>query len=274
MPKQPTITLNDGYATPQLGLGVWQISDADTPAVVRTALAAGYRAFDTARIYGNERGVGEGVRTGGVAREDVFVTSKLWRDDVGYDSALRAVDATMDRLGLEYLDLYLIHWPAPARGQYADAWRALVRLREEGRVRSIGVSNFHIAYLERIIGESGVTPAVNQVCLHPRFQQRPLRAFHAGHGIATTAWAPLGEGRMLSEPAIVAIAARVGRTPAQVILRWHIQNGLIAIPKSSHPGRIAENFAVFDFDLAAADMAAIDALDDPAGRTGPDPANF
>ena len=274
MTDQPTLTLNDGAAMPQLGLGVWQIGDAETPAVVRTAIAAGYRAFDTARIYGNERGVGEGVRGGGVPREDIFVTSKLWRDDVGYDSGLRALDATMARLGLDYLDLYLIHWPAPARGQYADAWRALVELQAQGRVRSIGVSNFHIAYLERIIGESGVTPVVNQVCLHPRFQQRPLRAFHAERGIATIAWAPLGEGRLLAEPAIVAIAARLGRTPAQVILRWHLQSGLIAIPKSSHPGRIAENFAVFDFTLGPPDMAAIDALDDPAGRTGPDPADF
>lgn len=269
-----SLELNDGAVMPRLGLGVWQIADGDTVGVVGAAIAAGYRAIDTAMIYGNERGVGEGVRRSGLPREQLFVTSKLWRDDVGYDSALRAFDASMTRLGLDTLDLYLIHWPAPARDRYLDAWRALIRLREEGRVRSIGVSNFHIAYLERIIGETGVVPAVNQVLAYPGFQQRPLRAFHAQQGIATVAWAPLGEGRALADPVIAALARKHGRTPAQVILRWHLQSGLSPIPKSSNPARIAENIAVFDFALDAADMTAIDALDRPNGRLGPDPADF
>ncbi len=259
---------------PALGLGVWQIPDEDTAAAVQTALAAGYRSIDTAMIYGNERGVGEAVRRSSLPREDIFVTSKLWRDDVGYDSGLRAFDASLARLGLETLDLYLIHWPAPARDQYVAAWKALIRLRSEGRVRSIGVSNFHAAYLDRIIGETGVVPAVNQVLAYPGFQQHALRAVHAAHGIVTVAWAPLGEGRVLGDPAIAAIARKHGRTPAQVILRWHLQSGLVPIPKSSHPGRIAENLAVFDFALDAADMTALAALDRLDGRLGPDPADF
>ncbi|MGV6874017.1 aldo/keto reductase [Pseudochelatococcus sp. B33] len=271
MTEQLYVTLNDGRKIPQVGLGVWRTEQAEAPAAVRKALEVGYRHVDTAAIYGNEEGVGEGLRAAGIAREDIFLTTKLWNGDQGYDSALRAFDASLARLGVEYVDLYLIHWPVPRKDAYVDSWRALIALREQGRARSIGVSNFNIEHLERIIGETGVTPALNQIELHPRFQRTALRAFHATRGIATESWSPLGQGTLLTDPVIAGIAAKHGRTPAQVIIRWHLDNGLVVIPKSVTPARIAENFNVFDFALDAQDLAAIAALDSADGRIGPDP---
>ena len=274
MATQPSISLNDGRAMPQLGLGVWQAPADTTAEVVRTAIAAGYRAIDTAAVYRNEKGVGEGLRACGLARDEVFITTKLWNDSQGSDAALKAFDASLGRLGLDCVDLYLIHWPAPQQDRYVEAWRALVRLREDGRARSIGVSNFSIAHLERIIGETGVSPAVNQIELHPRWQQAELRAAHQRLGIATTSWSPLGQGQLLSDPVVGRIAAKHGKSPAQAIIRWHLDLGLIVIPKSVTPARIAQNFDVFDFKLDAEDLAAMAALDDPKGCIGPDPVTF
>ncbi len=268
---QSLVTLNDGRAMPQLGLGVWQTPQDVAAQVVRTAIEAGYRAVDTAAIYGNERGVGEGLRAGGVGRDALFVTTKVWNDNQGFDATLTAFDKSLGRLGLETVDLYLIHWPAPAKGLYVETWKALVRLKEEGRAKSIGVSNFQPEHLQRIIDETGVVPAVNQVELHPSFQQRPLREFHAKHGIHTESWSPLGQGKQLDDPVVAEIAAKHGRTAAQVVIRWHLDCGLIVIPKSVTPSRIVENFQVFDFKLDAGDLEKLAGLDKPAGRIGPDP---
>ncbi|MET2527012.1 aldo/keto reductase [Ralstonia pseudosolanacearum] len=267
---QPIVTLGDGVRMPQLGLGLWRTPAGETAGLVRTAIEAGYRLVDTAAAYGNERGVGEGVRAAG-AEPAVFVTTKLWNEDQGYDRTLRAFDESLRRLGLPAIDLYLIHWPAPSRGRYVESWRALIRLRDEGRARSIGVSNFGAEHLARIIGETGEAPAVNQIELHPWFQQRALRAFHARHGVRTESWSPLGQGGLLHDLTVREIAARHGKTPAQVVIRWHLDNGLIVIPKSAHPDRIRENIAVFDFCLTPADQAAIAGLDRADGRIGPDP---
>ena len=267
-----SLPLCDGNTIPQLGLGVFQTPPDITASVVKIALAMGYRHIDTAAIYVNEVGVGEALRTSELGREDVFVTTKLWNADQGFDAALKAFDHSVKRLGVDYLDLYLIHWPSPRRDLYVDSWRALARLKEEGRVRSIGVSNFGADHLARIIDETGVTPVLNQIELHPRFQQRALIETHRALGIATQSWSPLGQGRDLSDPVIGTIAARHGRTPAQVIIRWHLDMGLVVIPKSATPGRIAENFDVFGFTLSAEDMAAIAQLDSSEGRLGPDPA--
>jgi 2,5-diketo-D-gluconate reductase A len=272
----PRISLNDGRSIPQVGLGVWQTPQDATAQAVQAALDAGYRHIDTASIYGNETGVGEGIKASAVAREDIFITTKLWNADQGHDSTLKAFDASLQRLGLAYLDLYLIHWPAPAQGKFVDSWKALKRLRDEGRVRSIGVSNFQPEHLARIVGETGVVPVLNQIELHPRFQQRALRAIHAEQGIVTQAWSPLGQGALLKDAVVEAIAKRHAKTPAQVVVRWHIQLGNVVIPKSVNPTRIVENFDVFDFQLDAEDMASINGLDKPDGRIGPDPltANF
>jgi 2,5-diketo-D-gluconate reductase A len=269
--QQPLLTLNDGRTIPQLGLGVWQAPNDKVGEAVRTAVAAGYRLVDTAAIYENEAGVGEGLRSAEVVRGDIFLTTKLWNAAQGYDSTLRAFDESLARLRVDYVDLYLIHWPAPRRDLYVDTWRAFARLRQEGRARSIGVSNFCPEHLDRLVGETGIVPAVNQIELHPRFQQSALRAANAAHGIVTQSWSPLGRGRLLEDPAIVAIAAKHGRTPAQVIIRWHLDNGLAVIPKSVTPARIRENIDVFAFKLDTDDLAAIARLDDPAGRIGPDP---
>lgn len=274
MPSQTHLTLNDGRAIPQVGLGVWQTPADTTADTVAVALDAGYRAVDTAAVYRNEKGVGEGVRRSGLARDEVFITTKLWNENQGFDAALTAFDKSLGRLGLDFVDLYLIHWPAPTQDLYLDSWKALVRLKAEGRAKSIGVSNFAIPHLERIIGETGVTPAVNQIELHPRFQQAELRAFHASRGVLTESWSPLGQGKTLDDPTLVAIAQRHAKTAAQVVIRWHVQLGLIVIPKSVTPSRIAENLDVFDFVLDAEDMAAIAALDQAGGRIGPDPAAF
>jgi 2,5-diketo-D-gluconate reductase A len=271
MTDQPTITFLDGRSIPQIGLGVWQTPNDVAVEAVKTALDAGYRHVDTAAIYGNEQGVGEGMRASGLAREDIFLTTKLWNDAQGFDATLRAFDESLDKLGTDYVDLYLIHWPAPKRGLYVETWKAFIRLQEEGRVRSIGVSNFYPEHLERIIGETGVTPVINQVELHPDFQQRSLRDVHGRLGIKTQSWSPLGQGHLLTDPVIGDIAARLGRSPAQIIIRWHLENGLVVIPKSVTPSRIVENFKVFDFRLSADDKAALNALDEPGNRVGPDP---
>lgn len=270
----PRLALNDGRMIPQLGYGVWQTPPEETARVVGLAIAAGYRSIDTAPIYYNEAGVGEGVRASAVNRSELFVTSKLWNSDQSYDRALAAFDRSLAALGLAYLDLFLIHWPAPSQGLYVQAWKALIRLREEGRVRSIGVSNFNPDHLERIIGETGVTPVINQVELHPRFQQAAVRAAGERVGMLTECWSPLGRGRLMQDPTLAAIALKHRRTVPQVILRWHLQLGLVVIPKSVTPGRIVENFALFDFALEEADMAAIARLDSPGGRVGPDPARM
>jgi 2,5-diketo-D-gluconate reductase A len=269
---QPFVTLNDGRTMPQLGLGVWRTPQEVAAEVVKTALQAGYRSVDTAAIYGNERGVGEGLKAAGVARDEIFLTTKVWNDNQGFDATLAAFDKSLGRLGLESVDLYLIHWPAPKKDLYVETWKALVRLKEEGRAKSIGVSNFGPEHLQRVIDETGVVPAVNQVELHPSFQQRALRDVHASHGIHTESWSPLGQGKQLEDPVVAEIAGKHGRTPAQVVIRWHLDSGLIVIPKSVTPSRIAENFAVFDFKLDAGDMDRLASLDTIAGRIGPDPA--
>ncbi|MFF9359961.1 aldo/keto reductase [Streptomyces griseoluteus] len=272
--KVPPIILNNGVEMPQLGFGVWQVPDDEAEHAVTTALEAGYRSIDTAAIYGNEEGTGKAIAASGVPREDLFVTTKLWNSDQGYDSTLRAFDTSLEKLGLDYLDLYLIHWPLPARDNYLDTYKAFEKLYSDGRVRAIGVSNFLPEHLERLIAETSVVPAVNQIELHPQLQQRAAREFDAEHGIATEAWSPLGQGKGLLEvPAIVAIARKHGRTPAQVVLRWHIQLGNIVIPKSVTPSRIKENIQVFDFSLDDEDLAAIGALNEDK-RLGPDPATF
>ena len=271
MTDQPSLSLNDGHAMPQFGLGVWQMAEDETDRLVGQAIQAGYRAVDTAKIYGNEAGVGRAVRD---TEETIFVTTKLWNADQGYDKALRAFDQSFQTLGLDWIDLYLIHWPVPQAELYTETWKALVRLKEEGRVRSIGVSNFTIETLERIIDDTGVVLAVNQIECHPTFQQVELRAWHEANGIATTSWSPLGRGAELKDPVIAAVAEKHGRTPAQVTLRWHLDNGLIAIPKSASPQRQQENLQTLDFRLDEEDLKRMAALDSPDGRTGPDPATF
>ncbi len=272
--KVPHITLNNGVAMPQLGYGVWQVPDDEAFTAVGNALEAGYRSIDTAAIYGNEEGTGKALAASGIARDELFVTTKLWNDAQGYDSTLRAFDESLNKLGLEYIDLYLIHWPLPAQGTFVDTYRAFEKIYEEGRAKAIGVSNFQPAHLERLLGETSVVPAVNQIELHPRLQQSEARAFHAQHGIATEAWSPLGQGKdLLTDATVTRLAEKHGRTPAQIVLRWHLQLGNVAIPKSVTPSRIKENIDIFGFELDDADMAAIAALDSGT-RLGPDPDTF
>jgi diketogulonate reductase-like aldo/keto reductase len=269
-----TITLNNGVTMPQLGFGVFQVSKEDTYDTVSEALRVGYRSIDTAAAYRNEEPVGRAIAESGIPRDELFVTTKLWNDDQGYDEAFRAFDASAERLGLDRLDLYLIHWPAPKQDRYVDTWRALGKLYADGRVRAIGVSNFQPAHLERVVEATGAVPAVNQVELHPWLQQAELRAFHVRHGIATEAWSPLAQGgELLSDQVVTDIAAKHGRTPAQVVLRWHLQLDNVVIPKSATPRRIAENFAVFDFELDAEDLRRIAEMD-RGRRIGPDPDTF
>ncbi|KQZ09221.1 hypothetical protein ASD23_13140 [Agromyces sp. Root1464] len=269
----PAITLNNGVRMPQLGFGVYQVPDDETTSAVATALDAGYRSIDTAAIYGNEAGVGRAIADAGIARDDLFITTKIWNSDQGYDRALRAFDDSLAKLGLEQLDLSLIHWPTPERGLYLDTWRALERLYADGRVRAIGVSNFEPEHLDRLLASSTVVPAVNQVELHPALQNRATVAANERHGIVTEAWSPLAQGAVLGEASVVDVAARHGVTPAQVVLRWHLQQGRVVIPKSVTPSRIAENLDVFGFELAADELAVIDMLERD-GRTGPHPAEF
>ncbi|WP_433858977.1 aldo/keto reductase [Streptomyces kronopolitis] len=274
MSKVPSITLNNGIEMPQLGYGVWQIEDDQAFTAVGQALEAGYRSIDTAAIYGNEEGTGKALAASGLPREELFVTTKLWNGDQGHDATLRAFDTSLSKLGLEYVDLYLIHWPLPSRDTYVDTYRALEKIQAGGRARAIGVSNFLPGHLERLLGETSVVPAVNQIELHPQFQQAESRAFHARHNVVTEAWSPLGQGKGLLEHATLAeLAAKHGKTPAQVVLRWHLQLGNVVIPKSVTPSRIAENIDVFDFELDDTDLATLAALDS-GNRLGPDPATF
>jgi 2,5-diketo-D-gluconate reductase A len=271
------IKLNNGVVIPPLGLGVWQAKDGEeVEHAVETAIETGYRLIDTAAAYGNEAGVGNAIRSSNVAREELFVTTKLWNDSHSYDKALKAFDSSMDKLGLEYLDMYLIHWPVPAKSEYLEAWRALERLYEEKRVRTIGVCNFHPEHLDKLLNDANVVPAVNQIELHPRLQQHEVREYCAEHGIRIESWSPIMRGgELLSDPTLSTIAEKYHKTTAQVILRWHIDSGFIVIPKSVHADRIAQNFDVFDFELDELDMRDIAGLD--AGeRTGPNPdsANF
>lgn len=274
MSKVPSITLNNGVPMPQLGFGVWQVPDAEAAEAVGTALEVGYRSVDTAAIYGNEEGTGKAIASSGLPRDELFVTTKLWNGDQGYDSTLRAFDDSLAKLGLDHVDLYLIHWPLPARDTYLDTWRAFEKIYADGRARAIGVSNFHAPHLRRLIGEATVVPAVNQIELHPDFPQAELRALHAEHGITTEAWSPLGQGKgLLDDPVLAPIAAKHGVTAAQVVLRWHLRLGNVVIPKSVTPARIAENFDVFGFELDTDDLAALAGLD-RGNRLGPDPDTF
>ena len=271
----PRLQLNDGQSIPQLGFGVFRVDPAATERIVTDALEVGYRHLDTARIYGNEEGVGRAIAASGIPREQLYVTTKLWNDDQGTQSALDAFDASLDRLGLEYVDLYLIHWPVPSKDRYVESWRALEQIRQSGRARSIGVSNFLAPHLQRLIDETGVVPAIDQIELHPAHQQPETAAFAAEHGIAIESWGPLGQGKypLLERPEVTDAAAAHGKTPAQVVIRWHLQRGTVVFPKSSRRERMTENFDVFDFELSDGEMQRITGLE-RAGRVGPDPARF
>ena len=273
MTTLPTLTLRDGLTMPQLGFGVFQVPDDQAQQAVESALEAGYRSIDTAMIYGNERGVGRALAASGIAREDLFVTTKLWIDDHGRGAARPALEASLERLGLASVDLYLIHWPAPATDAYLQTWQGFEDLRAAGLTRGIGVSNFLPEHLDRVVGLGGAVPAVNQIELHPALQNRETVAANAALGIATEAWSPLAQGAVLGEAPVVEAAAAHGVSAAQVVLRWHLQHGNIVIPKSVAPARIAANLDVLDFTLSEAEMAAIDALD-RGQRTGPHPAEF
>ena len=269
----PAAPLHDGREIPRLGFGVFQVPPEETRETVEEALATGYRHFDTAAAYRNEEGVGAAIAAADTAREEIFVTTKLWNSEQGYDSTLRAFEKSRGRLGLDYVDLYLIHWPVPTEDRFVDTWRAFERIQEDGGARSIGVSNFRVEDLERLKREAEYLPTVNQIELHPLLQQAELRAWHAEHDIATEAWSPLAQGAVLGEPALVQIAERHGKTTAQVTLRWHLQLGNVVIPKSETPARIRENFDLFEFELSPEEMGALAALD-RGERIGPDPATF
>jgi 2,5-diketo-D-gluconate reductase A len=269
----PSLALHDGVEVPQLGFGVFQVPPEDTQEVVEQALDAGYRHIDTAGAYRNEKGVGAAIEASGLPREDLFVTTKLWNSQQGFDTTLEAFDASLGRLGFDYVDLYLIHWPVPTEDRFVDTWRAFERIHGEGRSRTIGVSNFRVEDLERLEAETDARPTVNQIELHPRLQQAELRAWHADHRIATEAWSPLAQGEVLDEETIAAIAERHGKTPAQAILRWHLQLGNVVIPKSVTPERIRENLGLFDFELSDEEMAEFERLD-RGERIGPDPETF
>jgi 2,5-diketo-D-gluconate reductase A len=269
----PALTLNNGVEIPQLGFGVFQIPTDDTVSAVTKAFEVGYRHIDTAAMYGNEREVGQAVRDSGLAREDVFVTTKLDNDSHGYDEARAAFDASIGALGLDYVDLYLIHWPQPANDRYIDTWRAFEQIYADGRAKSIGVSNFQPNHLRRLIAETTVLPAVNQVEVHPTFTQPELRAVHADLGIVTEAWSPLGQAADLENATVTRIAESLGKTPAQIVLRWHLQRGDVVFPKSVTSERIEANFDVFDFELSGSDMADVDSLE-AGNRMGPDPDEF
>ncbi|MCD2145942.1 aldo/keto reductase [Gordonia paraffinivorans] len=269
----PNITLNNGVSIPQLGFGVWQVPPEDTRAAVATALEVGYRHIDTAEMYGNEKGVGEAIRESGLSRDEVFITSKLNNGFHAYDDALKALDKTNEDLGVEQVDLFLIHWPLPGVGDFVETWKALEKAYADGKARAIGVSNFQQAHLQRLLDETEIVPAVNQIEVHPYFSQNALRAFNSEHGIVTEAWSPLAQGKIVDDPAITKIAEAKGRTPAQVTLRWHLQRGDIVFPKSVTRSRVEENFHVFDFELSDDEIAAIDAVNRDE-RIGPDPDTF
>ena len=276
MTQQSFIELSDGNMIPQVGLGTWKLDSANMQRVVEAAIEAGYRHFDTAYAYRNEAALGAALKASGLGANELFVTSKLPSGRHGYDSTLKTFDETMANLGVDVLDLYLIHWPMPKTGNFIDTFKAFIKLKEEGRIKSIGVSNFHEAHIEKLIAETGVTPVIDQIELSPMFQQKELRGFLEGKAIKIESWSPLGTGNVVDNGVLKAIGEKHGKTPAQVTIRWHIQNGLIVIPKSSNPDRIRQNFEVFDFALDADDMEKIDALDSANGRTGgnPDEAEF
>lgn len=269
----PTLSLGGGETIPQLGFGVWEIPVEQTAEAVTHALQAGYRHIDTATIYGNEAGVGQAFHASGLERSDIFVTTKCWNTDHGHQDAKRALKESLGRLGMDHVDLYLIHWPLAGQDQYVETWRAFIELQAEGLTRSIGVSNFQAAHLERLVAETGVTPPINQVELHPQFQQAGLRREHTDLGMLTEAWSPLGKGKVFADPAVQAMAEAHGKSPAQIVLRWHVQLGNVVIPRSVNPERIQENFDVFDFALSDEQMASLEALD-TGERTGPDPDTF
>lgn len=275
MPTRPTLTFHDGHRIPQLGYGVYKVEPDVAADVTARAFEAGYRHVDTAALYANEEGVGEAIARSEIPREELFVTTKLWNNAHRFDDAIAACEESMQKLGLQYLDLYLIHWALPQQGLYLEAWRALIELQQRGLVRSIGVSNFPLAQLEEIIGATGVVPVIHQVELHPYFQQRELRAFHQSNGILTQAWGPLGQGRsdLLENPVITAIAKEHDATPAQVVLAWHLGRDIVAIPKSVTPSRIVENLAAVELRLTDEELERIDALDRADGRAGRDPAD-
>jgi 2,5-diketo-D-gluconate reductase A len=269
----PNLTLADGIEIPQLGFGTWQVPPADTARVVEEALRAGYRHIDTAQMYENEAGVGEAIRASGLGRDEVFITTKCNNNRHGFDAAITALETSLELLGLDHVDLYLIHWPQPSRDQYVDTWRAFIELKERGLTRSIGVSNFHTPYLERIIAQTGVTPSANQIELHPYLTQEREVAENRELGIAIESWSPLASGEVLDDAVISEIAQAHGKSVAQTVIRWHLQLGYIVIPKSVTPARIAANIDVFDFELTSQEIARISGLNDNA-RTGPDPAEF
>ena len=273
----PRITLNDGTTIPQLGFGVFRVDPEETERIVSDALEVGYRHIDTAAIYGNEIGVGRAIAASGIPRDELYITTKLWNSDQGTQSAIDAMDLSLEKLGLDHVDLHLIHWPRPDLDRYLESWHTLEQLKADGKTTSIGVSNFHIPHLERVIGESGTVPAVDQIELHPAFAQRPIREYAASKGIAIEAWGPLGQGKydLFGMPAVADAARAHGVSPAQAVIRWHLQHGIIVFPKSNSRERIAQNFDVFGFELTAAEMAAIDGLDQGM-RVGsnPDEATF
>jgi len=264
------LRLNDGRDIPQLGLGVYKVPDAEAARVVEVAIDAGYRHIDTATLYNNERGVGDGVRASGVPRDEVFVTTKVWDDDHGFDKTRRAFDTSLELLGFDYVDLYLIHWPVPSTDLFVETWRALEAIKADGRALSIGVSNFAPHHIDRLLDETDTVPAINQVELHPWLPQQQVRDYDASHGIRTEAWSPLARGRLIGDRVLDSIAAKHDRSPAQVVIRWHLQLGNVVIPKSVTASRIVENFQVFDFELDTADLAAIAGLESGT-RTGMDP---
>jgi len=276
MTQVPTIRLNNGVEIPQFGFGVFQVPPQETAGTVRAAFDAGYRHIDTAQMYGNEEGVGRALADSGLRRDEVFLTTKLNNDGHGHDAAIRRLDESLQRLGTDHVDLYLIHWPRPGDDRYVDTWRGFEKALSEGKTRSIGVSNFTVEHLQRLAKETETVPAVNQVELHPRFGQADLRSYHAEHGIATEAWSPIGQGKgLLDDQVLVGLAQKYGKSPAQLVLRWHVQLGNIVFPKSMHAERMRENIDVFDFELAGDDMQEISALDRGAGgRMGPDPDRF
>ena len=272
MTTVPTLTFNDGHTIPQLGFGVYRVDPDATERIVSDALEVGYRHIDTAALYGNEYGVGRAIEASGIPRDELFITTKLWNSDQGEQATRDAFDLSLEKLGLDRVDLYLIHWPAPSRDLFVETWQTFEQFRESGRATSIGVSNFRIQDLDRLAAETGTVPAINQIELHPLFSQVPLREYDAAHGILTESWGPLGHAAVdiFGEPAIASAAAAHGVSPAQVIIRWHLQHGLVVIPKSNNRDRMAQNFDVFGFELSADELAAIDALNRDQ-RVGADP---
>lgn len=274
MSSIPNVRLLDDHPIPQIGLGVWQVPDDVATDACLTAFEAGYRHIDTAALYGNEEGVGRAIAASGLSREDVFVTTKVWNTDQGHDKTVAAMEASLRRLGLDYVDLYLIHWPTPARDLYVETWETVLELQQRGLTRSAGVSNFHGEHLRRVIDATGVTPVVNQIELHPWLPQREVRGIDADLGIVTEAWSPLASGGLVDDAQLAAIGAKYGKTAAQVMIRWHLQIGNVVLPKSVTPERIRENVEVFDFELDADDLITIEGMEDPSRRTGPDPDSF